>query len=556
MPVLIAALVPLAWLLPNHYPPWLSAWQEGLAIALLALAACLCWRRSSMPSTWLWALGLGLASIGVQWVTGRIPFAGDALMAALYVGLFGLALAVGCALVADPHPADKADFVSALALGTAASALLSTAIALAQWTGVQLPVIWTTELPPGARPYSNLAQPNQFNTAAFLGVCALAVLAERQRIGAAGFWAGAAFLLLGMTLSGSRTAWLQLGVLVAMVAAFSRATSAKLRPRHMLGLVAIYVVLHQASGPLDDLWLRSSTRPLEDKMLAGARPQLWLDMMRAIAQEPWWGHGWQQVTAAQQRVALERPPLPVFFEHFDHAHNIVIDLLIWAGVPVGGLMVLLACLGLLRQLHNLRDPAAVWLMIGVVAVLVHAMLEYPLEYAFFLIPVGLWLGAAHGLSPAPHHNAEVPRPAVTAAGLVAAALLAVVGRDYVQAEQSFRTFRLEAAGIGTTRIESPPPDLVALTQLQAFLEFVRTEARPGMAPQEVEGMRLVSERFGVAPALLRYALASGLNGRPADASRTLARICHIHSRRRCEEGRQAWSAAQQRHAVLRAIAFP
>ena len=97
-----AAAMPVAWLLPNHYYPWLSAWQEGAALALLFAAALLCRARAGLPALWAATLVVALGSVGWQWASGRIWFGGDALMAALYLSAFGLAIALGAALAPLP----------------------------------------------------------------------------------------------------------------------------------------------------------------------------------------------------------------------------------------------------------------------------------------------------------------------------------------------------------------------------------------------------------------------------------------------------------------------
>ncbi len=141
-------------------------------------------------------------------------------------------------------------------------------------------------------------------------------------------------------------------------------------------------------------------------------------------------------------------------------------------------------------------------------------------------------------------------------GAQAAAVLATVAIDYLEAEENSRTLRLEAARVGVSRLQTPAPELRVLDHLQAFLEFARTEARPGMTQTELERMHRVALRFGYPPVMLRYALAAALNGRPEQAARTLDSLCRIHPRERCDEGRDAWSTLQQRYPQLRPIAWP
>jgi O-antigen ligase len=307
---------------------------------------------------------------------------------------------------------------------------------------------------------------------------------------------------------------------------------------------------------------RNVDRPLEEKLAAGARPALWRELITAIPNAPLWGHGWQQIGAAQQSVALDRPPVPAFFEHFDAAHNIVLDLVLWAGIPIGGLIALLCALALWAQLRRLAgsgghaaDARAVWLMAGVLGLLAHGLLEFPLSFAYFLVPLGVSLGMIHAWVPA-RSAPLLPRGSIPAAGAVLAALLMVVGFEYLQAEENFRLARLETARIGTDRVSLHSPNLRVLTQLDALLRFVRTEVKPDMATEDLDRMRKVALRYGFSSTLFRYATALGLNGQPREAARTLQLLCHIHSRKRCREAREAWPAMQQRYEVLRAVPPP
>lgn len=560
------SLLPAAWLIPNHYPPWVSAWPDGLALALLAGAALTTRTPVRVARGWLVFAVVAAASIALQAALGRILFAGDALMAALYVGAFLLALGVGGA-GAQPRgggaprtPGMAADGVALFALGMLMAALLCVAVALVQWTDVSVARGWIADLPPRERPFSNLGQPNHFNTAAFLGLAAAGVLRESGRIGATGFWSAAALLLSGMALSGSRTAWLQLAAALVLLPVFAQRAG---RPasRAVLvagGLLVLYAALLPAYAYLGEL-LGHDSRPAQDMLTSGTRPALWRDMLVAATHEPLLGHGWLQVGAAQQSAALARPP---YFEQHDHAHNIVLDLVVWAGIPFGAALVLLGMLALATLVRRLRDPRAAWLLIGAFGVLAHGMLEFPLEYAYFLVPLGVMLGMVDAMAPRP----EAPSPkalgvarsawAARTGGALLAGLLAVIAVDYLKAEENFRLARLQTARIGTDRVTTEVPDLMLLTQLEAFLRFVRTEAKAGMAPEDLQWMHAVSLRFGSPPVLFRYALALGLNGRPQESAHVLRLLCQIHAARHCAEARATWQALQERRPALKAVPIP
>ena len=77
-----------------------------------------------------------------------------------------------------------------------------------------------------------------------------------------------------------------------------------------------------------------------------------------------------------------------------------------------------------------------------------------------------------------------------------------------------------------------------------------------MATDEVEWMRQVSGRFAYPPALLRYALAAGLNGRPEESRRVLDLLCRSPPRRSCAEARESWTVTQARYPVLGTVSAP
>jgi hypothetical protein len=91
---------------------------------------------------------------------------------------------------------------------------------------------------------------------------------------------------------------------------------------------------------------------------------------------------------------------------------------------------------------------------------------------------------------------------------------------------------------------------VVLDQWREFLVVARSTAKPDMDEDALDMMRRVHLRHPQPPLLMRYALAAGLNGRPAEAQRALATLCRIHVPQRCEEGRDAWNAARAKYPQL------
>lgn len=552
--LLSVALMAVAWLLPNHYPPWVTAWGDGLAISglLLLLLSLVCGAVTEIRVSWrLFGVTVSCCLVILaQLASDKLTFRGDALMAGFYIALWLAAVLAG-SLMATTYP--QIDGLNALTTAWVSAALLSVGIALIQWTGAISLGIYVVDLPTGARPFGNVAQPNHLSTLCLLGLCGLLWLHQRHKVSGLAFWLATSFLLLGMVMTQSRTGWLQVGLVVVWGLAVRTRAGLRVSRLQLMAMGMMFSAGVMLWPSLCDALLLTASRSIDAQMQTGSRLHFWQAMLDAIGREPLWGYGWQQIAAAQQRIALNHPSVSTLFEH---SHNLVLDLLLWNGVPIGGAIVAALAWWFIRHIRACRDARVVWLLAAVGGVFVHAMLEFPLEYAYFLIPVGLAMGAIDTLSPAAGLSLRVPRWAMLTFALLLGTLFIGVSTDYLKAEESYRTLRMESARIGTAGMVTPAPELHLLTQLGAFLHFAQSEVTPDMTPEKVDWMRKVSERFGYPPVLFRYALAAGLNGEPETARVTLARLCRIHEPQRCIEAREGWATLQTRYPQLADINIP
>lgn len=554
--LLFAAVLGLAsWLTPNHYPPWVSFHAELLMMVAFALAlGSELWqgRAKTWNLTPLTLVTLALALVPMaQFAGGLIYFAGDAWLVFAYLLAFALSQILGQRLatrVGAPALLEKLATLFVLA------SMMCVGLQLYQWFGLSGLGIFAADLPPNARPFANVAQPNHLATMLFLGLVGTLFLYERRL---ARGWVTASscvYLMFGLTMTGSRTAWLAMAVLLAWLWFARQRAGLRISRAAIVALGTGLVGLLISWAPLCDALLLSEGRTFANQAQAGPRPLLWETMIDAVSRQPWWGYGWNQGLVAQSRVVDAHPAAGRLIES---SHNLLLDLLVWNGVPLGLMLIGILAWWFWKHIRIDREPALVYLLAAISGVFVHAMVEYPLSYAYFLLPVGLMMGAIDAATPLRRRIFKVPRWAVPAAACVAVALLVTVALEYLQVEADNRLMRFESAHIGAITVDHEAPHLMLLTQWREYLRFARLEAHTGMSAPELAWMRKVAERYPYAPVQFRYALANGLNGQPGAAHDTLMRLCSLQTARLCQESLQGWrELAQSKYPQLKNVPLP
>ena len=163
---------------------------------------------------------------------------------------------------------------------------------------------------------------------------------------------------------------------------------------------------------------------LQTKDISNARFAIWANTVDLIAAHPYVGVGVGEFNFAWTLSPFDqRPP-----QFFDHAHNLPLHLMTEMGIPLGALALILlaralwvACQSAHRAGIGFAAAARSALVMLLLAVL-HSLVEYPLWYAYFLMPTafmwGICLGCSSALPIAPRPERSVPT--VVAAMLVAA----------------------------------------------------------------------------------------------------------------------------------------
>jgi O-antigen ligase len=537
------------WLIPVHSDPWTTLYSEvvaGLAVAALTIWILLL--RSTPLGFDALSLGFALAAMIplLQTIGGLFAFPWEAPIVSVY--LLGFAVAVATARSCEMEVPSR--LPDALFAALVIAALASTALALAQW----LQLDWGPLLAPiavGTRSMANVGQANELSTLLVWGLVGLWWANSRRSIGGVVTFLAAAVLLVGIATTQSRTGWLGVGLLLTFgVLSPSPLKATKYRAAFgALGIWFLMLVLGwtEATAVIG----AGGAEGLESRLASGRRPEIWALMIDGISHRPWLGYGWNQGRLVQ---VAELPNYAHMNISIQHAHNLVLDLMVWNGVPLGLTLVALLGAWFWWQLRRTATESQALLLLGLAVFLMHCLLELPHCKSFFLAPVALMMGLLNVHAGMPV-LIRVHRFASVALISAISSFLVIVCIEYRALELDQQSNRLRAAWLGT-QSSAPAPNPHVLRALQTALLNLRIKPRPGMELAQIEQLRLNSVRYPTDFTLRRYAIAAALNGQPAAAKQALWTRCMLFLREPCDGARLLRSELESEHVGAHAQAAP
>jgi len=400
------ALVGLMWAFPflhyRHENPLTSFDQEwwSAMLGVLALTLLLArefWQRPGIPRIAQLPAAL-IVVLLLQLVLGKVAYFNQALLYALYF-LFATLLMVLGARLRDCFGLARLAQVLAifLLIGAELNALIGV-LQHFQWHTFLDSVI-ARDLSGGI--YGNLAQPNHYADYIALGLVSLGLLFQ-QKILKPGYVILLSLpLLFAMTLSGSRSSWLYMALMIFMAwwtARREETMKPLLRYSALLvvgfGLMHVLVQMHFMAGGGNgtNTVQRLLTYNGGGDTGGSIRLYLWREAWLMFTQSPWLGVGFGQFAwhHFQMLPLLQAKNISGLY---NNAHNLVFQLAAEAGIP--GLLALFVSMGIwLYGIRRVTLTAAHWWgysLLGVLAI--HSLLEYPLWYAYFVAVAAILLGA-------------------------------------------------------------------------------------------------------------------------------------------------------------------
>lgn len=527
VPFLIA---PHTFPIPTFYSEFAAAvcWT-ALTIAVVGLG----WRGSAgLPAVALAPLALiGVLILQLCVAPPINTFFSFAAMAFLLAAVVAIWLGARCR--------DLPGVLEALAVGVILGGVLTVAVELLHLFRVPgLPSQFFSITPPGTarRMWGNLNQPNHVASYLAFGLAACLFLAHEYRRWRIALAVIALTFLLGMALTFSRVTWLHVVVVGALVG-LAWSTRVRGAARWLVAaapallLVAAYQACNWFVSYANVLWHLDLPGSLGQRMQEGAgeRVLLWRHAWHMFLAHPWLGGGWGDY-AWNQYVQTD---LLGNVEMSLNAHNIVLDLLAKVGL-LGLFAVALPAFSFAWDLRKQpMRPARAFLLSVVLVLGAHSMLEYPLHYLFFLLPLAFSLGY---LDVCVLHfpSGRVMWASAGVASLCAIALLVQLWGNYASAERLQYGFASQPAQHREHR----------LTLLLPY-ENLATASQWSISPATAESLatlELKAVQFYPGPSTIqRYALALAYLGKTEDA---VVQVRRLHSHYWTDYANQSWLLTQ------------
>lgn len=529
--ILSVLFLSLAYLLPYHASPWPTFGSEILTLlAGSFLVLSVYQQKIKIPKPQWIALPLLLIPL-LQWMFGQIIYFSNAMASFEYIVLFWLLVITGYNFSNTPDSREKIfEKFCFLFLGIG---LISSLIAIFQWLNLSAyfsPGMYALK---GNRPYANLAQPNNLATLLTVSLMACLYFYEKKLTRNLYLVPISLLLVFSVALTQSRTSWV-VCLFIVFYWTIKQFNQRKCLSFPKLMLWMSIFVISIASLPLINTLISSfsgqdiaQTASVVERATSGyLRLDMWSQMLIALQQHPWVGYGWNQ-TGIAQIAAFDLYPS---HEWYKSAHNILFDLLVWNGIPLGALIICYLSAWLFWLNKGVKDTISIVATLMVCAILIHGMLEYPLHYAYFLLPVGFLLGiiqAQYPKLPSIYINSKV----LMAIAVVSIVCLLITVKDYfLYKDQS--VIASQTTPLTADQKSIMDQKIILLSQFEERIWWIQLNPKTQMNPTELEHVGRVVANLASKYDLYKYAQVLAFNGQKAEAEHQLWILEQLHGQKR------------------------
>ncbi|HEO1795247.1 O-antigen polymerase family [Acinetobacter baumannii] len=522
---LAAILLGSAWLSPFHYSPWVmfssevSTFGAGLCVLISLLQ-----QNIKIPRAQILLLPFTLIPI-VQWGCGLVFDLSTALLSTFYLLGFWFMVLAGYNLSLDQKKRDQ--IFSGFSLLVIITSLFTSLIAIFQWLNIESHLIYTLHLI-GNRPYGNFGQPNNMATFLIIGLLGCLYLYEKNKVTVWLLLPSALIILFTIALSQSRTSWIVFPFLFIywVVKQFGK----QKRFRFVQGLLwclAFFLIAGLILPYITQFIEFSTNTEITETSSFVARAGsgherigMWIQILHAIAQQPWLGYGWSQTSVA----VVDSIQYGTVHVWFNSAHNMLLDIIIWNGIPIGIVIIAYFTCWFLWLNQQAKETISIIAIMMVCTVLIHAMLEFPQRYAYFLLTCGFLLGIIQAQTPVLKGivlNKQVLR-LIWGISLI---LLLAIWRDYnvyvTNSNLLFKNKQPNAEVLGSNQI-------FVLTQLEQRLKWIEMKPETTLSDADLAVWGNFVKNKATPYNLRKYAQLLAYNGKVEQAEQQIFILQHLY----------------------------
>ncbi|EHU2142417.1 PglL family O-oligosaccharyltransferase [Acinetobacter baumannii] len=522
---LAAILLGFAWLSPFHYNPWVMFSSEISTFAAgLSVLAALFYQNIKIPRAQILLLPFTLIPI-VQWGCGLVFDLSTALLSTFYLLGFWFMVLAGYNLSLDQKKRDQ--IFSGFSLLVIITSLFTSLIAIFQWLNIESHLIYTLHLI-GNRPYGNFGQPNNMATFLIIGLLGCLYLYEKNKVTVWLLLPSALIILFTIALSQSRTSWIVFPFLFIywVVKQFGK----QKRFRFVQGLLwclAFFLIAGLILPYITQFIEFSTNTEITETSSFVARAGsgherigMWIQILHAIAQQPWLGYGWSQTSVA----VVDSIQYGTVHVWFNSAHNVLLDIIIWNGIPISIVIIAYFTCWFLWLNQQAKETISIIAIMMVCTVLIHAMLEFPQRYAYFLLTCGFLLGIIQAQTPVLKGivlNKQVLR-LIWGISLI---LLLAIWRDYnvyvTNSNLLFKNKQPNAEVLGSNQI-------FVLTQFEQRLKWIEMKPETTLSDADLAVWGNFVKNKATPYNLRKYAQLLAYNGKVEQAEQQIFILQHLY----------------------------
>lgn len=373
MKILIFLSLAFAYLLPNNNPPWNSFQSEILAIFFAFGLSLLCFKKKSG----IYSYDILVYSILI--ISFLYLFFNISHFSTYFYIAFLYLISSLCAFHFGVENKIDNDCIDYFCVAIIFSSIISLCIQVLQifgWDGFYFP--WVSAYPGDGRAFGNLGQPNQLASLVVTGFLCSLYLNHTGKIRDSLALVLALLFGFSLALAGSKTA------IVSLTVAFFYLINLKNKRIILMFCFCIFFYF------ISHLLLKGETRDYGSVDISTGRFPMWEMLLNAIEVNPFFGYGLGNVTMANFEV------VELFPKQWNlltaHSHNLFIDFLLWFGIPLGLFVSAQLIVIIYKHLFSEMNEKKKIVACIVIPLIIHAMLEFPLHYAYFLIPFGYLIG--------------------------------------------------------------------------------------------------------------------------------------------------------------------